>query len=65
MIALVAAAIVACSPATVDKWTHASPSLSTAQRLAILPDRPCLMQGDTGPHRCSRKLGCINMRDDQ
>ena len=64
MIALVAVALVACSPVTVDKWTHASANLSTTERLAILPAKPCLMQGETGPHRCSRKLGCLNMRDD-
>ena len=66
MIPLVlAVALVACPPAVVDKWTHASANLSTAQRLAILPVKPCLIEGETGPHRCSRKLGCLNMRDDQ
>ena len=58
MIAIFAAAIVACTPATVDRWTHAPANLSTVERLAILPVKPCLMQGDTGPHRCSRKTGC-------
>jgi hypothetical protein len=64
MIAILAAALALCPPATVDRWTHAPANLSTAQRLAILPVKPCLIEGETGPHRCSRKLGCINAAAD-
>jgi hypothetical protein len=58
MNALLLAALVACTPATVQRWTHAPATLTTAARLAILPKRPCVMQGETGPHVCSRSTGC-------
>jgi hypothetical protein len=51
------AALVACSPATVQRWTHA-PATLLAARLAILPERPCVMQADNGRYLCSRTIGC-------
>jgi hypothetical protein len=62
MIPVILATIVACAPATVDRWTHAPADITVEQRLAILPVKPCRIEGATGSHICSRKKGCLNER---
>jgi hypothetical protein len=53
MTALLAAAIY-CSAQTADAWANAHGNLN------VLPVKPCYIQGLTGVHRCSRKIGCLN-----